>query len=259
MVNDKEYELVQDDEIVAGTSGANAFNEIQNYAAQYRQDGPVEIYEVTRRKIHSAAAPQVVADEADLECQVPPFGWRCTRGAGHPGPCAAIECPEDVAAVKCGMARLAAASIPAQADALTDAYRALQNTLLVVPDGDFKRKMDDWLSQRLGVVGGEAISAPAPLKPVAVPDGAVLKKALIAIRDRCHGIGIRISDDVEKMAIAALAAPAAQGDAKGLTDEQIIEAVRDHFNDGDGGYLVDTARECVVAGVRAAIAAKAAS
>lgn len=50
-----------------------------------------------------------------------------------------------------------------------------------------------------------------PVHPVAVPDDAVLKKTLIAIRDRCHGIGIRISDDVEKMAIAALAAPAAQG------------------------------------------------
>lgn len=67
MVNDKEYELVQDDEIVAGTSGANAFNEIQNYAAQYGQDGPVEIYEVTRHKIGAAAAPKVVADEWALD------------------------------------------------------------------------------------------------------------------------------------------------------------------------------------------------
>jgi hypothetical protein len=24
-------------------------------------------------------------------CQIPPPGWRCTRGAGHPGPCAAVE------------------------------------------------------------------------------------------------------------------------------------------------------------------------
>lgn len=63
----------------------------------------------------------------------------------------------------------------------------------------------------------------APVQPVAVPDDAVLKKALIAIRDRCHGIGIRISDDVEKMAIAALAAPAAQGDA--VTLQKVREAV----------------------------------
>jgi hypothetical protein len=50
------------------------------------------------------------AYDADLECQIPPFGWRCTRGAGHEGPCAAIECPDDVAAVAHGMARLAAAA-----------------------------------------------------------------------------------------------------------------------------------------------------
>jgi len=66
------------------------------------------------------------------------------------------------------------------AEALTDAYRALQNTLLVVPDGDFKRKMDDWLSQRLGVIGGETISVPAPVQPVAVPDDMDLQ----TIRER---------------------------------------------------------------------------
>ncbi len=59
-------------------------------------------------------------------------------------------------------------------------------------------------------------------RSLAVPDDAVLKKTLIAIRDRCHGIGIRISDDVEKMAIAALAAPAAQGDA--LIDTRLADA-----------------------------------
>lgn len=55
----------------------------------------------------SPAQPAPV-DEADLECQIPPFGWRCTRGAGHSGPCAAVECPEDVAAVEQGFKRLAA-------------------------------------------------------------------------------------------------------------------------------------------------------
>ena len=49
-----------------------------------------------------------VVDEADLECHIPPFGWRCTRGAGHEGSCAAVECPDDVEAVKRGMERLAA-------------------------------------------------------------------------------------------------------------------------------------------------------
>lgn len=27
---------------------------------------------------------------ASLECPVPPPGWRCTRAAGHDGPCAAV-------------------------------------------------------------------------------------------------------------------------------------------------------------------------
>lgn len=40
------------------------------------------------------------------QCDVPPIGWRCTRGEGHSGPCAAIECPEDVALVERGMRRL---------------------------------------------------------------------------------------------------------------------------------------------------------
>jgi hypothetical protein len=29
-------------------------------------------------------------------CTVPPRGWRCTRVAGHPGPCAAIEEDDDL-------------------------------------------------------------------------------------------------------------------------------------------------------------------
>ncbi len=45
-------------------------------------------------------------DNADAECMVPPLGWRCTRGAGHEGPCAAVECPEDVSLVEKAMQRL---------------------------------------------------------------------------------------------------------------------------------------------------------
>ena len=25
------------------------------------------------------------------ECKIPPAGWRCTRGSGHSGPCAAVR------------------------------------------------------------------------------------------------------------------------------------------------------------------------
>jgi hypothetical protein len=50
--DDEEYELHQNDEWVAGASGKNALSEIMNYARQYSQDGPVEIFKVTRTKIN---------------------------------------------------------------------------------------------------------------------------------------------------------------------------------------------------------------
>jgi hypothetical protein len=37
---------------------------------------------------------------------------------------------------------------------LMEAYRALQNTLLMVPDGKFKRDMDDWLTAKLAATDG---------------------------------------------------------------------------------------------------------
>ena len=142
--------------------------------------------------------------------------------------------------------------------------------------------------QAAAMLMARAALAAAPVQPVAAPDDAVLKKALIAIRDRCHGIGIRISDDVEKMAIAALAAPAAQGDAvkleccgltefceraacpaqgdaKELTDDEIVQAVRSVGVDthpSKFGFLDEQIQGMSVTVLRqviAAIAAKAAS
>lgn len=52
---------------------------------------------------HGACLPE---DEMDKECQAPPLGWRCTRVKGHEGPCAAVECPEDIEFVQRGMDRL---------------------------------------------------------------------------------------------------------------------------------------------------------
>lgn len=52
-----------------------------------------------------------------------------------------------------------AAAAPAGRKELEEAYRAVQNCLLVVPDGKFKRDMDDWLTAKLGL-GGEAAAAP---------------------------------------------------------------------------------------------------
>jgi hypothetical protein len=38
-----------------------------------------------------ALGAAVVAPELLLECSVPPSGWRCSRDAGHDGPCAATQ------------------------------------------------------------------------------------------------------------------------------------------------------------------------
>ena len=47
-----------------------------------------------------------VPDPSFNGCQIPPLGWRCTRTAGNEGPCATVECPEDLAFVAAGMQRL---------------------------------------------------------------------------------------------------------------------------------------------------------
>lgn len=54
-----EYELHQDDMMVAGTSGKRAYEEILRYAEQYAQDGPVELYKVIRTKITIPCAAQL--------------------------------------------------------------------------------------------------------------------------------------------------------------------------------------------------------
>ena len=54
----------------------------------------------------AAQAAPVVADVQDEECDVPPFGWRCTREKDHEGPCAAVESPEDKSFVERGMRRI---------------------------------------------------------------------------------------------------------------------------------------------------------
>jgi len=41
-----------------------------------------------------ALGAAVVAPKLLLDCTLPPPGWRCSRGAGHGGPCAATETVE---------------------------------------------------------------------------------------------------------------------------------------------------------------------
>jgi hypothetical protein len=59
---DISYEIVQDDMPVASASGKDALKEIRRYAAQYTQDGPIEVFKVVRTPIdlatkQSPAAP----------------------------------------------------------------------------------------------------------------------------------------------------------------------------------------------------------
>lgn len=65
---DKEFELIQNDELVASASGFGAWDEIMSYAAQYGQDGPLGLYEVTRKLVdmRSLAAPAVANAAPEL-------------------------------------------------------------------------------------------------------------------------------------------------------------------------------------------------
>lgn len=77
-----EYELVQDDCVVAGASGKEALQAIKHYAFQYEQDGPVEIYEVVRRKICLEEGNTVVISPSSA-VQVQEGCGYCKRGVCH--------------------------------------------------------------------------------------------------------------------------------------------------------------------------------
>ncbi len=51
----EEYEILCNDEWVAGASGPGARAEIAHYLTQYEQDGPCEVYAVTRTLVDRAA------------------------------------------------------------------------------------------------------------------------------------------------------------------------------------------------------------
>lgn len=60
----------------------------------------------------ATAQAQPVAEQANADsvledaCHAPPLGWRCTRKAGHEGPCAAVEYEDDQQFVERGMQRI---------------------------------------------------------------------------------------------------------------------------------------------------------
>ena len=53
-----EYELWQDDMPVARAMGKSAWAEINHYAAQYSQDGAVEIFKITRQSCNIQVQPK---------------------------------------------------------------------------------------------------------------------------------------------------------------------------------------------------------
>lgn len=46
---------------------------------------------VMRNAKDSGGKVQLNESDPLTACDVPPIGWRCTRGKGHAGPCAAVE------------------------------------------------------------------------------------------------------------------------------------------------------------------------
>ena len=81
--------------LLAGAGGCKHWMELHEEAA-------AEILRL--RALASSGEP--LHDEADDWCDVPPFGWRCTRAKGHEGPCAAVPAPDDIEFVAKGMERL---------------------------------------------------------------------------------------------------------------------------------------------------------
>jgi len=116
----------------------------------------------------AAAGPDAALVKA-LEAMLEQFNFNTITGIVH----------DESAAI--AQARAALQAVPVQDAALTDAYRALQNTLLVVPDGDFKRKMDDWLSQRLGVIDGALLPVPSGWKLVPIEPTDAMAVAAIEV------------------------------------------------------------------------------
>ena len=64
---------------------------------------------------------QAQADSVQEDaCHAPPLGWRCTRKAGHEGPCAAVEYEDEKQFVERGMQRIRDAEDAARLDFLID-------------------------------------------------------------------------------------------------------------------------------------------
>lgn len=76
-------------------------------------------------------ASELAAIEKEIAetCMNTPPGWRCTRKAGHDGPCAAVSCPEDLEFVAKGMKRLQGAEEAPQQEVSQDTMYLLRRLL----------------------------------------------------------------------------------------------------------------------------------
>ena len=67
MDDSSEFEVWQDDEMVASTSGPRdiALREALSYAGQYVNDGPVDVYEVTRKLVPRYLVPNATSERGE--------------------------------------------------------------------------------------------------------------------------------------------------------------------------------------------------
>lgn len=105
------------------------------------------------RSILASAAPAEGRDSIWLHEIVEPDGRASTMLSRSPENPWSHWLQSHLATCRYKVTRYDLATAPTMSEAvLMEAYRALQNTLLEVPDGEFRRKMNDWLTAKLDEV-----------------------------------------------------------------------------------------------------------
>lgn len=157
----------------------------------------------------------------DDECDLPPFGWRCTRGKGHEGPCAAMEEPEAIAFVERGMKRYrdGVAKQEAAVTTFAEAWGRMVKRGYQYSDSNVEKVRMGW-DLAMGVLANEA--------PATQQAAKRLLAGLAAATVSDHGY----HDDIRTVIRAALAAPTQAAGAYcgfcGGTDHKAIDCLDTH-------------------------------
>ena len=121
------------------------------------------------RKAAPKAAPgddlAAIEQEIAETCMNTPPGWRCTRKAGHDGPCAAVSCPEDLELVAGGMKRLRQAEPAPQQEAQEPVM--IYHGRCTIDCGEHGHHDMEML--RMIPAGSKLYTAPRPAAPQAAP------------------------------------------------------------------------------------------